>query len=121
MRAVAFQYHHEDGIRTYAICPGTVRTNLIPADEWKVFPPEFFTPVSKIAATVGMLVQGGEVQDSKGRKIPAGKDFGLTVEITGDNHYFRDQPEYCDERMASLMVATTMEYRVEQKRKEQAA
>jgi NAD(P)-dependent dehydrogenase (short-subunit alcohol dehydrogenase family) len=108
MRAISFPLNHDDGVHAHAICPGTVRTNLQSSDQWANFPAEYFTPIEKIASTVVMLVNGGDLQDSKGRKVPAGKDFGLTVEITGENHYFRDQPEYCDEKMASLMVATSM-------------
>ena len=109
MRSIAFPFHNDDGIRVYATCPGTVRTNLLNPKEWEAFPEEFFTPVESIASTVGMLVEGGDMTDAWGRKVPAGKDYGLAVEISGKNFYFRDQPEYCDDSMRHVMEATSME------------
>lgn len=109
MRSIAPNFRHKDGIRTHAICPGTVRTNLLLASEWKAFPESFFTPVSKIASTVVMLEAGGDLSDSGGRKVAAGKDYGLAVEVCGANHYFRDQPAYCDDAMRQVMEATTLE------------
>lgn len=46
------------------------------------------------------------MEDSKGVKVEAGKDWGRAVEVNGTNHYFRDQHEYCDEKMAAVMRAT---------------
>lgn len=108
MRSIAYSFHANDGIRVYAICPGTVRTNLLLAKEWESFPAEFFTPVSKITDTVEMLVNGGDLADSDGKKVAAGSDFGLAVEVNGKNHYFRDQLAYCDDAMKQVMLATSM-------------
>lgn len=109
MRSIAPTLHQKDGIRCYAICPGTVRTNLLLASEWESFPASFFTPVSKIASTVVMLEKGGELRDSKGRVVQSGKDYGLAVEINGQNHYFRDQLPWCDDAMRQVMEATSVE------------
>jgi hypothetical protein len=35
--------------------------------------------------------------------------WGKAVEISGKNHYYRVQPEYCDEAMAAVMKATDVE------------
>ncbi|CAI6093417.1 unnamed protein product [Clonostachys chloroleuca] len=107
VRSIAYSFHQE-GIRAYAICPGTVRTNLLLADEWKSFPEEYFTPISKIAETVEMLVNGGNVQDSAGKRVTNEDNYGLAVEVNGKNHYFRDQVPFCDEAMTQVMTATSM-------------
>lgn len=110
MRSIAPTLKQKDGIRTHTICPGTVRTNLLLASEWEAFPASFFTPVSKIASTVVMLEQGGvELTDSKGVKVPAGRDYGLAVEICGENHYFREVLPWCDDAMRQVMEATSVE------------
>ncbi|VUC25475.1 unnamed protein product [Clonostachys rosea] len=107
VRSIAYSFHQE-GIRAYSICPGTVRTNLLLADEWKSFPAEYFTPISKIAETVEMLVNGGDMQDSAGKKVTDEDNYGLAVEVNGKNHYFRDQVPFCDEAMKQVMIATSM-------------
>ena len=109
MRSIAKHYYLYDGIRVNAICPGTVRTNLLDANGWAAFPDEFFTPVEKIVEVVILLVEGGEMVDSKGVHIPADKLWGRAVEINGRNHYFRDMPEYCDDQMRQVMVATDVD------------
>lgn len=76
MRSVAVPFHQVDGIRTYTICPGTVRTNLLSAERWGAFPAAYFTAVETVAARVCMLVTGGAMTDSSGRTIPAGEDYG---------------------------------------------
>lgn len=53
-----------------------------------------------------MLIDGGKMEDSKGVVKNEGQDFGLAVEVNGTNHYFREQPEWCDKNMEELMVAT---------------
>ncbi|KAH8173926.1 short chain dehydrogenase domain-containing protein [Sarocladium implicatum] len=109
MRSISPTLHKSHGIRCYAICPGTVRTNLLLPSEWEAFPSSFFTPVSKIASTVVMLEKGGQLTDSKGRVVQSGKDYGLTVEVCGENHYFRDQLPWCDDAMRQVMEATSVE------------
>lgn len=108
MRSIAASFYETDGIRVYATLPGSVRTNFLSDSEWGSFPAEYFTPVEKIASTVGMLVEGGDMTDAWDRKVPAGQDYGLAVEINCDNIYFRDQPEYCDDIMRAVMGRTTV-------------
>jgi NAD(P)-dependent dehydrogenase (short-subunit alcohol dehydrogenase family) len=105
-RAVAKHFYFKDKIRTSCICPGTVRTNLLDAEGWSQFPDSYFTPVSKIVEVVLTLVDGGNLTDSKGKVVQKGQDWGLAAEINGVNHYFRDQPEWCDKAMEEVMKAT---------------
>ena len=35
--------------------------------------------------------------------------WGKTAEISGTNHYFREQAEYCDEDMKKVVEATDIE------------
>ncbi|CRK38953.1 hypothetical protein BN1708_007923 [Verticillium longisporum] len=109
MRSVAVSFYQVDGIRTYTICPGTVRTNLLSAERWGAFPAAYFTAVETVAARVCMLVTGGAMTDSSGRTIPAGEDYGLACEIAGDEFYWRDPVSYCNEATAKMMEATSMQ------------
>ncbi|KAF4975568.1 hypothetical protein FZEAL_7657 [Fusarium zealandicum] len=109
MRSIAYPYYHSSGIRVYATCPGTVRTNLLDAKEWTSFPESYFTPLSSITSAVEMLVQGGEMTDTRGRTVREGDDWGLAVEVNGENVYFRDQIEFCDEAMRVVIGSTSME------------
>lgn len=108
MRSIAFPYHHYNGIRVYATCPGTVKTNLLNENEWTTFPDDYFTPISRIASTVEMLVEGGRMTDAYGKTVEEGSNYGLAVEINGENFYFREQHGYCDENMKKVIEATSM-------------
>jgi NAD(P)-dependent dehydrogenase (short-subunit alcohol dehydrogenase family) len=109
IRSIAYSYYANDGIRTYATCPGTVQTGLMSGEEWESFPAEYFTPISTIVSTVLVLVDGGAMEDAFGTKLPAEKAHGLAVEINGNNYYFRDQVPFCDKQMEAVMEKTSME------------
>jgi NAD(P)-dependent dehydrogenase (short-subunit alcohol dehydrogenase family) len=107
-RAITVAYHH-DGIRTFATCPGTIRTGLLSQDEWKSFPDEYFTPLETLVDAVVQLVDGGDIEDAKGRKVKAQANWGLTVEVNGRNFYVRDGVDFCDENMQNMMKKTSMD------------
>ncbi|KAF2677365.1 NAD(P)-binding protein [Lentithecium fluviatile CBS 122367] len=107
-RAISYSYHL-DGIRTYVTCPGTIKTNLMTGEEWKSFPEKYFTPMSTLVKAVTTAVDGGDMRDSKGQKIGKDEAYGLTVEVNGDNFYFRDPNAFCDEGMEAMMKFTSME------------
>lgn len=86
-----------------AICPGAVRTNLLSSDMWCKFPQDHFTPISKIAETVLMILDGDGKQANGASSKPL---VGQTVELSGDRHYFRQQVDYCDDAMAATMGST---------------
>jgi hypothetical protein len=111
-RAITVAYHHA-GVRTFATCPGTVQTGLLSTEEWKSFPESFFTPMETVVDTVVKLVDGGDIEDAKGRKVQAQDNWGLAVEINGQNFYFRDGAEYCDENMETMMKSTSMAMQLE--------
>jgi NAD(P)-dependent dehydrogenase (short-subunit alcohol dehydrogenase family) len=111
-RAITVAYHHA-GIRTFATCPGTIRTGLLNQDEWKSFPDEYFTPVETLVDAVVKLVDGGDIEDAKGRKVDGKNNWGLTVEVNGKNFYFRDGVEFCDEYMEKMMKNTSMAVQLE--------
>jgi len=90
MRSIAGPYYAQDGIRVNATCPSAVQTNLLDAQGWSAFPKEYFTPMSAVVDTVLMLIDGGDWVDTKGVKVPKGKDWGVAVEISQNNQYFRD-------------------------------
>lgn len=106
-RAITVAYHHA-GIRTFATCPGTIRTGLLNQDEWKSFRDEHFTPIETLVDAVVKLVDGGEIQDAKGKKVEGKNNWGLTVEVNGKNFYFRRGPEFCDQHMEEIMKNTSM-------------
>ena len=48
--------------------------------------------------------------NSKDEKVEVkGKLWGKAVEVSGLNHHYRDQPEYCDEAMRAVMGSTDIE------------
>jgi len=109
VRNIAGRAYRDDGVRVNAICPGTVRTNLLPQEAWKTFAEEYFTPLHKIVEVVMMLLDD-KATDAlpsaarlKGRSQPT---IGQTVEISGKSHYFRTQYAFCDDAMAAVMGAT---------------
>jgi NAD(P)-dependent dehydrogenase (short-subunit alcohol dehydrogenase family) len=104
MRSIAPWYYHKAGIRVNAICPGVVKTNLLSSAEWANFPEKYFTPVEKIVETICMLVDG---KDGVGSEM--GVLQGKAVEISGQNHYYRQAVEYCDEAMKAVMGSTNIE------------
>ncbi|OAL46199.1 NAD(P)-binding protein [Pyrenochaeta sp. DS3sAY3a] len=115
MRSIAPFFLHKAGVRVNAICPGTVRTNLLTGEEWANFPEEYFTPVEKIVQVVCMLVDG--VDDGMGR---VGREVegtgeggrvlsGRAVEISGTNYYYREMVPYADEAMTAVMGSTNIE------------
>ncbi|KAJ4299880.1 hypothetical protein N0V90_005127 [Kalmusia sp. IMI 367209] len=107
-RAISYSYHLE-GIRTYATAPGTIRTNLMTGEEWKSFPEQYFTPMSTLVNAVTHVLDGGDLEDSQGRKIKAEDAYGLTVEVNRDNFYFREKNAFCDPDMEAMMKFTSME------------
>ncbi|KAB5554320.1 hypothetical protein GE09DRAFT_1120543, partial [Coniochaeta sp. 2T2.1] len=92
MRAMAPRLWRNDKVRVNAVLPGTVKTNLHTEESWKQFPEEYFTPVEKIVEAVLILLDGTET--------------GKAIECNGQNHYYREQYEYCDDAMRAVMSST---------------
>lgn len=55
------------------------------------------------------MIDGGDLEDSTGKKIKAEEAFGLTVEVNRDNFYFREKNKFCDAEMEAMMKFTSME------------
>lgn len=102
MRSVAPLFYQEDGIRTYAICPGSVRTNLLPKELWDAYPQEYLTQMEKVTSTLESLVDGRQLQDSGGKTFEK-SSVGLTVEIFVDDVYFRGPPDPCNDGMGFIL------------------
>ncbi|KAK3113848.1 hypothetical protein LTR53_008455 [Teratosphaeriaceae sp. CCFEE 6253] len=96
-RSIAPAAWRENKARINAICPGIVRTNILPDAVYQMFPNSMLTPVSKVTEVVLLLLDNESVNGGPAR--------GQTVEICGANHYFREQIEYCDATMQALMGA----------------
>jgi hypothetical protein len=52
-----------------------------------------------------MFVDGDDKVKGSGQGVLKGK----AVECSGKNHYYREQPEYCDEAMRAVMYSTDKE------------
>jgi len=89
MRAISARLNADDGIRVNALLPGTVRTNMMPDEQWDKFPESLFTPVETCVDVVVGFVDG--------------KDVGKAVETSGKNVYAREQIEFCDAGAAAVL------------------
>ncbi|KAI1335060.1 hypothetical protein F5Y15DRAFT_399458 [Xylariaceae sp. FL0016] len=98
-RSIAAPMYESDGVRTYAICPGSVRTGLLPKEAWDAYPQEYLTAMQKVTDTVEALVEGKRLEDSNGKVAEEGKHNGLMVEIFVDDVYFREPLEPCNDGM----------------------
>lgn len=112
MRAIAGQYKLIDGIRVNALLPGAVNTPIV---EWGDFPEETFTPMKLIVETVLNLVAGGEIVDSKGKRVSPEKAYGQALLVTGKNVYIQPETEYPDKVMENTMEATRVENRFKER------
>lgn len=97
---------HDYGIRTFATCPGTIRTGLLSSEGWSIFPEEFLTPMKTLVDTVLKLINGGDIQDSNGRKVSKQDNWGLAVEVFKQDFFIRDQAEWCNDGMKDMMALT---------------
>ncbi|KAI1503788.1 hypothetical protein F5X99DRAFT_374444 [Biscogniauxia marginata] len=103
MRSVAGPFYKNDGIRTYAICPGSVRTNLLGKDLWDAYPQQYLTSMENVTATVDALIRGGQMKDSDGQVVDLNSEHGLAAEIFVDDIYFRGPPGPCNDGMRFIM------------------
>lgn len=104
MRSIA-PILHKDGIRTNVILPGLVRSNILEEAAWAAFPAEAVTP-AKLMTDAVLRVIGGDMTDARDVTIAGPKLYGRSVEVAVDRFYFREQPEYCDEKMRALIEST---------------
>ena len=100
MRSIAPTYYKKDSIRVNAICPATVRTNLLEKEAWDTWGADaVFVPIEKIVSTVLMLIDGHDVggkSPGDGNDLKDGPDgdknkklYGKAVELSGTTHYYR--------------------------------
>jgi NAD(P)-dependent dehydrogenase (short-subunit alcohol dehydrogenase family) len=118
VRSIAAHFYKNDGVRVNAICPSTVRTNLLEKAAWDNFGKDnIFVPIEKVVSTVLMLIdgqdEGGQRLGDDGKELSngangnaKGKLNGEAVELSGTKHYYRDQIEFCDANMAKTMGVT---------------
>ncbi|KAK3621091.1 hypothetical protein LTR56_023017 [Elasticomyces elasticus] len=93
VRSIARRYWNAEKIRVNAICPGLMRTNILPDAVFKMFPEDSLTSVERVVEVVKML-------------LVSEKYVGQTVEVFGNQHWFRKQIEYCEPGMAAMMGVT---------------
>lgn len=106
MRTVAHLYKPE-GIRVNALCPGAVRTPILPPSGWEFMPEDAFTPMGQVVEVVLGLARGeDEVVDSRGVRVAPGDMYGQAVVANGRNVYFHGLPEYYDDVLARSFEAT---------------
>ncbi|KAI3394651.1 hypothetical protein diail_2461 [Diaporthe ilicicola] len=107
MRSVADYYKHE-GIRVNALCPGAVRTPIIPDHAWTALPDDVFTPLELIAETVLKLAEGEELVDAKGERAASEELFGKAVVASGKNIYIQHDTPYCNDVLERTIENTKM-------------
>ncbi|KXS94592.1 hypothetical protein AC578_1782 [Pseudocercospora eumusae] len=120
MRSIAPHFYKHDGIRVNAICPASVKTNLLDSTAWNTFPDDVFVPIEKVVEACLLLIDGkdGEnklLEPEPGHESTNGatggvtddlKLFGHAVELSGLKMYDRRQPGYADAHLARCMKAT---------------
>lgn len=106
-RSISSVCHARNKIRVNVLCPGVVQTDLYSKDQFDAtaIPPSWFTSIDAVAKAAVMVINGTNVADSNGKKLPIDKAWGLGVEISGEKVYFRDPLEYGDAVMAEFMQA----------------
>lgn len=107
MRCVADSYKL-DGIRVNALCPGAVRTPIVPDRAWEAMPEDVFTPMPLIAEIVLKLAEGSEIIDSNGSTTTSDELFGKAVVANGKKIYVQAEPAYCDVIMERTIENTRM-------------
>ncbi|KAG8164387.1 hypothetical protein KVR01_006305 [Diaporthe batatas] len=107
MRTVADSYKL-DGVRVNALCPGAVRTHIVPDRAWDSLPVDVFTPLSIITDTVLKLAEGAEIVDANGTKATSDELFGKAVVANGKNIYIQPETAYCDDVMERTIENTRM-------------
>lgn len=107
MRCVADSYKL-DGIRVNALCPGAVRTPIVPDKAWEAMPEDVFTPLELIAEIVLKLAEGVEIVDAKGTRATSDELYGKAVVANGKNIYIQPEPAYCDGVMERTIESTKM-------------
>lgn len=114
IRSIAAKMYVTDNIRVNAICPGAVITNILPAEQWSVFPEHLVVPMSRVSEVVSMFLDGNIASDvnEEERRIdgPNNKNngeplWGEAVELTPTTWYFREQAKFADEFMKETMDA----------------
>lgn len=90
MRSIAKYMFQKDGIRVNAICPGAVRTNLLPQQFWDQSTAQF-TPIERIVDAVDLILADEGM-------------WGQTLEVSGPTGlWFRKQVEYADPEIKNLL------------------
>lgn len=107
MRSVADYYRHE-GIRVNALCPGAVRTPIVPDHAWAAMPEDVFTPMELISGTVLRLAAGEELVDANGTRAGPDELFGKAVVASGKNIYIQPETAYCDDVLERTIESTKM-------------
>lgn len=108
MRCVA-EYYKADGIRVNALCPGAVRTPIVPEKAWKALPEDVFTPMEVISGTVLKLAAGDEIVDANGTRAGPDELFGKAVVASGKSIYIQPDTPYCDDVLARTIESTKMD------------
>lgn len=109
MHAIAGHFKLIDGIRVNAICPGPVRSGILPSVVWDRLDPKLLTPPELISKLVLLLADGGEIIDTKGHTVSADKAYGQAIVANADKYYLMAEHEYPDEAVARIIQETKVE------------
>lgn len=106
---MAGHFKAADNIRVNALCPGAMRTAIVPTAAWAPFPDDVFTPLEAIARVALQLARGdAAVVDARGVDIAPGA-YGQAVVVHGRHFYLQPEPAYCDEAMRQTMESTRVD------------
>lgn len=109
VQAIGGYFKLKDGIRVNAICPGPVRSNILPSVVWDRLDPKLLAPPENISKLVLLLADGGDIVDSIGQTVSADKAYGQAIVANADKYYLMAEHEYPDEAIARVVQETNVE------------
>jgi len=108
VRSIADWYFQSETIRVNAICPSSVKTELLPEEAWDSFDPLFLTSMDLIVKVVlEHFLDGEPLVDFSGCKRIC--NYGQTVIPSEEDLYLSDPPVFVNARHEAVVMAAAVD------------